>query len=312
MFVNSHRAKGCTSAALLDFTSSFRAEDRTFTNSLTFNTSLDVSTVSHPNNTAVKSSEHQAVRPGHALHRRTTLHLNSLGITTHLCAHNDQQKPDFLQTQARKSQRTRPGNQRSMMIKTSDQSQCRLFTLPAELRNGIYELAFTVDMEEPIELLSAVPPANSLILTCRRVYDEAAGIYRGAYRAFWTVGHFRLTDDNDGRPVEAHTIVRSATRDWDRMCNIVVDCHDCTFNYLSEHGLWKYRSKQPEGGLHGMVVPYNASFGKMVLPENADATSLRPYVRLEYHYRDTLGEALKAAMKGRRGPMINQLCTLAA
>ncbi|KAK5719257.1 hypothetical protein LTR15_007780 [Elasticomyces elasticus] len=184
------------------------------------------------------------------------------------------------------------------MAKTSNQSQCGLFTLPAELRNGIYELAFSSeDSDKPIELLSAVPPSNNLVLTCHQVCDEAAGIYREAYRAFWTMSHFKLSLNDDGRPVAAHSIVRSATRDWEQMRNIVVHCLSCTFHYVPEHSLWEYRSWATK------------RYTSLVIPENTDSTSMLLDTRLHYRSHDTLDEALLKA-KGRRGRMVNQLHTL--
>ncbi|KAK5732836.1 hypothetical protein LTR17_010254 [Elasticomyces elasticus] len=187
------------------------------------------------------------------------------------------------------------------MAKQSDQTECKLFTLPPELRNEIYELAFSIDSDKPIALLLAVPPSNSFILTCRQVRDEAAGIYREAYQAFWTKGHFVLTlarRDEDELLVIASIIIRSATQDWEQMRSIMISYKSHTFHYLPEHRLWEYRSAGPK------------RFGSMVIPENADATSILPDMRLSYKSHRTLDEALLAA-KGRRGPMVNQLRTFA-
>ena len=67
-----------------------------------------------------------------------------------------------------------------------------LQTLPAELRNHIYELAFTSDQEEPIHLCKAAPPSEALQLTCHQVYNEASQIYRAAYRQYWSSSHFEM------------------------------------------------------------------------------------------------------------------------
>ncbi|KAK4950885.1 hypothetical protein LTR10_010878 [Elasticomyces elasticus] len=181
------------------------------------------------------------------------------------------------------------------MAKTSDQSQCRLFTLSAELRNEIYELAFTVDMEEPIELLSAVPPANSLILTCRRVCNEAAGMYR---QTFWTTGHFRLATHGAKPFLTAATIVRSASVDWEHMRNIRVNFDDRMIYYMPEHGVWEYKSEYP------------STYISLSVPKGTDATSMLPYEVFQHELHKSLDEALLAS-KGRRGRMVNQLCTFA-
>ncbi|KAK0932970.1 hypothetical protein LTR48_001761 [Friedmanniomyces endolithicus] len=70
--------------------------------------------------------------------------------------------------------------------------ECMFFRLAAELRNYIYELAFNEYSEVSIALLSAAPPSKAMVLTCRQAYNEAAAIYRVAYRLFWTTNHFEL------------------------------------------------------------------------------------------------------------------------
>ncbi|KAK1072951.1 hypothetical protein LTR74_002183 [Friedmanniomyces endolithicus] len=71
--------------------------------------------------------------------------------------------------------------------------------LPAEIRNRIYVLSFlggdnmprTQQQDPEIQgLLSARPPMKALLLTCRRVYREARGVYMGSYRAYWRTKAF--------------------------------------------------------------------------------------------------------------------------
>ncbi|KAK0896290.1 hypothetical protein LTR02_011299, partial [Friedmanniomyces endolithicus] len=70
--------------------------------------------------------------------------------------------------------------------------------LPAEIRNKIYALSFlggdaprTQPREPEIQdLLSARPPTKALLLTCRRVYREARGVYVESYRAYWRTTAF--------------------------------------------------------------------------------------------------------------------------
>lgn len=72
--------------------------------------------------------------------------------------------------------------------------------LSPELRNTIYDLSFTTDADSQAEinLFRAVGPSKSLILTCRQVHNEAAGLHKLAYRRYWTTGKFtaNLTLDN--------------------------------------------------------------------------------------------------------------------
>ncbi|KAK1062497.1 hypothetical protein LTR74_010202 [Friedmanniomyces endolithicus] len=71
--------------------------------------------------------------------------------------------------------------------------------LPAEIRNKIYALSFlggdniprTPQQDPEIQdLLSARPPTKALLLTCRRVYREAHGVYVESYRAYWRTTAF--------------------------------------------------------------------------------------------------------------------------
>lgn len=57
--------------------------------------------------------------------------------------------------------------------------------LPAELRNYIYELAFTTINSDPVELLEAEAPSKDILLSCREIYGEARLLYRDAYRRYW-------------------------------------------------------------------------------------------------------------------------------
>ena len=51
------------------------------------------------------------------------------------------------------------------------------FTLPAERRNEIYEIAFITNTDSKdgatTDLRSTKPPSKALLLTCRQIYNEA-------------------------------------------------------------------------------------------------------------------------------------------
>ena len=70
-----------------------------------------------------------------------------------------------------------------------------LDNLPAELRNEIWKLAFTLknNWDEEADLVSACPPSKSLMLTCKQVRSEARGLYIGAYRRYWQSTRFKVT-----------------------------------------------------------------------------------------------------------------------
>ncbi|KAK4619479.1 hypothetical protein CLAFUW4_10788 [Fulvia fulva] len=92
----------------------------------------------------------------------------------------------------------------------------RLLSLPAELRNIIYELTFTTDYDDDekirhsrtsrhIDLITTKPPSKMLLCTCRQIYDEAHLIHRTQYRKFWSSGKF-LLDLGPARSDNGYTV----------------------------------------------------------------------------------------------------------
>lgn len=73
-------------------------------------------------------------------------------------------------------------------------SSCLLTELSAEMRNHIYELAFTPDTDsaQQIAIEATSPPSKALLLTCKQINSEARGLYKSAYRSYWTDVHFTL------------------------------------------------------------------------------------------------------------------------
>ncbi|KAK5121161.1 hypothetical protein LTR85_005645 [Meristemomyces frigidus] len=99
---------------------------------------------------------------------------------------------------------------------------CRLLKLPAELRNRIYELALTTDGRDEIDLLVAVPPDRTPLLICREIHDEAKGIYKHAYRHFWTSTKFSLTADEDSAAEILRLIEQYRDEDLDHITHLAV------------------------------------------------------------------------------------------
>ena len=64
-----------------------------------------------------------------------------------------------------------------------------LLKLPAELRNHIYELAFTTDHydeegeeeEEVMDVFAAPAPGKALLLVCHQIHNEANLMYKASY-----------------------------------------------------------------------------------------------------------------------------------
>ncbi|KAK5121166.1 hypothetical protein LTR85_005650 [Meristemomyces frigidus] len=80
----------------------------------------------------------------------------------------------------------------------TDDIPCRLLNRPAELRNRIYELAFTTDIDTGvgIALGTAAGPSKALVITCRQIYSEARTLHEQASRQYWKHSTFVL----DQRP----------------------------------------------------------------------------------------------------------------
>ncbi|KAK5744224.1 hypothetical protein LTR17_002254 [Elasticomyces elasticus] len=83
--------------------------------------------------------------------------------------------------------------------------KAHLLTIPPEIRNAIYEMAFeqsfrevqvAIDWGSPlvtaVNLLNVAAPNKGLLLACHQVNDEAHGLYKAIYRRFWRETNFYL------------------------------------------------------------------------------------------------------------------------
>ncbi|KAK5744167.1 hypothetical protein LTR17_002197 [Elasticomyces elasticus] len=66
---------------------------------------------------------------------------------------------------------------------TADQ-QCPLLSIAPEIRNNIYELAFTSNAPEA-DFFKPAPPTKALLLSCKQIWQEAKGLHKSAYRAYY-------------------------------------------------------------------------------------------------------------------------------
>lgn len=66
-----------------------------------------------------------------------------------------------------------------------------LLSLPAELRDEIYELSFTPSLGEEIDLVQTRGQLSTAVLqTCRQIYREAKPFLLEAYTRFWSESSF--------------------------------------------------------------------------------------------------------------------------
>jgi hypothetical protein len=75
---------------------------------------------------------------------------------------------------------------------------CLLFRLPRELRDNIYDLVFATERENAtvnFAVARSAAPSISLLLTSRRLRQEAEESYQKSYTAFWSRNIFVLPLD---------------------------------------------------------------------------------------------------------------------
>ncbi|SMR55637.1 unnamed protein product [Zymoseptoria tritici ST99CH_1E4] len=79
---------------------------------------------------------------------------------------------------------------------------CKLLMLCAEIRNDIYELAFTTDAspDEEVDLLAASAPSGNLLRTSSQIHAEAKGLFATARDSYWSTTNFTIVDRKLGRP----------------------------------------------------------------------------------------------------------------
>ncbi|KAF7188089.1 hypothetical protein HII31_10563 [Pseudocercospora fuligena] len=115
--------------------------------------------------------------------------------------------------------------------------------MSAELRNTIYELAFTADHNEgeKVRLFGAKPPAKSLLLSCRQTYIEAKGYYVEAYQKYWRTTEFVMsTSELKRKSIELSDV---KGEDVDKVTELGIweeraDSAYMRFRYVLDHGVW--------------------------------------------------------------------------
>ncbi|KAK3626515.1 hypothetical protein LTR56_018155 [Elasticomyces elasticus] len=180
------------------------------------------------------------------------------------------------------------------MAETSDQSSCRLFGLPAELRLYIYELAFT-SASSSIKLLDAAPPSKALILTCRQAYNEAAALHRAACLSFWPNSQFETVLDTEARLVDGRTgacVTRSARPEWEKIRHLTIRFERFSSRWslhqIPGHKIWERRfDGVPRNGF-SCLVPNTVVNGK---PRYVEYDTLHEAkIRLSGHGGYTIAE----------------------
>lgn len=123
---------------------------------------------------------------------------------------------------------------------TSNTDLCYLTTIPGEIRNHIYELAFTTTAHngDEVDLLSCQPPSAALLIACRQVREEAAGLYELAYCRFASK-HFVI--NNRRVLVKREQIDRlddTLLRNISNLCLLTKHCWS-DIQYVWIDGIWR-------------------------------------------------------------------------
>ncbi|KAK5678582.1 hypothetical protein LTS10_009026 [Elasticomyces elasticus] len=83
-----------------------------------------------------------------------------------------------------------------------------LLSLPPELRNDITEMVVNDIPEKTLNLLTAIPPGNGLLCTCRQMFNESKALYDAARLQFWSNTSFEVRRDTNATRVGIHCSVR--------------------------------------------------------------------------------------------------------
>ncbi|KAK5719215.1 hypothetical protein LTR15_007738 [Elasticomyces elasticus] len=122
--------------------------------------------------------------------------------------------------------------------------RCKLLSIAPELRNTIYEMVFwPASFRERTDLLTATPPSKEIRLTCRRVNEEARGLYYTAYRSYWTETSFSISFPVE-RPWTSSVFANFTARDLARVrfvhftakCKALAISVDSSYSPLLEWG----------------------------------------------------------------------------
>ncbi|KXS97041.1 hypothetical protein AC578_2861 [Pseudocercospora eumusae] len=134
--------------------------------------------------------------------------------------------------------------------------------ISAELRNEIWELAFTPDHDqnEEVELFKAKPPRKSLLMTCRQIHNEAKGFYLNAYRAYWPATNFTISFPRTRFSDIAHAHFRGEDVDRIRHFQIFRGGDSRALSYIWNQGMWKIIESP---GLRTMLLTHHPITGRI-------------------------------------------------
>ena len=135
--------------------------------------------------------------------------------------------------------------------------ECAFFdTLPAELRNQIYELSFTTNacVEEIVEVNEAAPPSKDLLLASRQAHHEGHQIYLEAYREYWRTTKFKITIPIE-RAKPYILFEQELPDDINNIRHLVVIGKLLTSTLLDPRGLWHFEEPEMPADLSNLYIP---------------------------------------------------------
>lgn len=144
----------------------------------------------------------------------------------------------------------------------SHQSKAHILTLPPEIRNRIYDLAFA-NPTTSVNLLEAAPPSKNLVVACRQIHAESKHMYRAAYRAYWSDTHFTLIGNKNNLPAfrseVKHLHYRVHKLDDDDVAHISRMTIDTDATWELEEGVWTTPIQPRQTIQYAFYMPFSAA-----------------------------------------------------
>lgn len=118
------------------------------------------------------------------------------------------------------------------------------------------------DLDAKIALRSAKLPSKSPLLVCRRIHSESRGIYKSAYRKFWTESKFvihRYTTATTLPRTTSQDIAKYSAQDIQHITKLAIrelgnGEFEITIELVNARGVWVSSFAEQNGSVHRSIV----------------------------------------------------------